>query len=243
MGTEIPVKFMALRKTIRWMLFVSGILFFIVLLLAFTTQPFWMYYRLGTSTAEYRFVPSKIIVLGGAGMPSEANLMRCYTAAQLAERFPKSVIIVALTKDSSERLSECAAWKMQQELVLRGVDSSRIQLETAGRNTHEQAENILNGPVDSWEATVIVTSPEHIYRSLLTFRRAGLRFVGGQAAFEKTLVAELRLKPNLKGAKETIPGMTDELQYRYQFWNHLKYQVVCYREYVALLYYRINGWI
>ena len=38
-------------------------------------------------------------------------------------------------------------------------------------------------------------------------------------------------------------GMTDELQYRYQFWNHLKYQVICWREYLAISYYKVRGWI
>ena len=28
---------------------------------------------------------------------------------------------------------------------------------------------------------------------------------------------------------------------RYQFWNHLKYQVVCYREYAALTWYWLSG--
>lgn len=242
MNAEDTGKFSMIGKVVKWMLIPCGLSFLLVIILAFTTQPFWMYYRLGTATADYRFVPQTIIVLGGAGMPSESNLMRCYTAAQLAARFPASGIIIALTKDSSQNIHQSAAWQMKSELVLRGVDSSRIGLEVNGRSTHEQASNILQHLRPS-EAAVIVTSPEHMYRSLRTFRRAGLRFVGGQPAFEKSLDAELRFHRKAKGSGELPPGMTDELQYRYQFWNHLKYQVVCYREYIALLYYKLNGWI
>jgi hypothetical protein len=81
-----------------------------------------------------------------------------------------------------------------------------------------------------------------MYRSLLTFRKAGFRQIGGQAAFEKALDAELRHRRRAVGAdRNTPPGITDELQFRYQFWNHLKYQVVCYREYAALTWYWLSG--
>lgn len=240
MRIEAALVVLRLRKAAKWTLSLLGLSFLIVFILAFSTQPFWMYFRLGTATADYRFVPQNIIVLGGAGMPSEANLMRCYTAAELAERFPKSAVIIALANDSSQNILQSAAWKMRTELVLRGVDAARIGFELNGRSTHEQAVNLLQR-LPSTEATVIVTSPEHMYRSLLTFRKAGLRFVGGQPAFEKSLDADLRTRR--KGPKDLPPGMTDELQYRYQFWNHLKYQVVCYREYAALLYYKMKGWI
>jgi uncharacterized SAM-binding protein YcdF (DUF218 family) len=231
-----------LKKWWRRLVAAAGAIFLLICVLAFTTFPFRMYYGLGTATARFNFIPSRIVVLGGSGMPSEANLIRCYTAAQLAARYPKSRITIALTKDSAENLYGSSAWLMKQELVLRGVDSLRIDLETAGRSTHEQALQLYAAAGKDISRTVIVTSPEHMYRSLLTFRKAGFREVGGQAAFEKALDAELRHRRRANGKdRNKPPGLTDELQFRYQFWNHLKYQVVCYREYAALTWYWLSG--
>lgn len=231
-----------LKRWWRRLLLTAGAIFLVICILAFTTLPFRMYYGLGTATAGFNFIPERIIVLGGSGMPSEANLIRCFTAAKLAARYPKSRITIALTKDSSEKLYGSAAWMMKQELVLRGVDSVRIDLETTGRSTYEQALQLYAAKDKYIPRTVIVTSPEHMYRSLLTFRKAGFRQIGGQAAFEKALDAELRHRRRADLTdRNTPPGITDELQFRYQFWNHLKYQVVCYREYAALTWYWLSG--
>lgn len=231
----------------RWtslLLLILGCVLLTVFLLAFTTLPFWMYYHLGTDTAEYRFTPDKIVVLGGSGMPSESNLIRCYRAAELAQRFPGSPILIALPKNYKQGIYESAAYAMKQELMLRGVDSNRIQLEFQGNNTREQALTIRAQRSHPDEHLLVVTSPEHMYRSLLVFRKVGFAKVGGEAAFEKALEAELNYRDNkLGGRKVPWTDVGDELQLRYQFWNHLKYQVICYREYVALAYYSLRDWI
>ena len=132
---------------------------------------------------------------------------------------------------------------MKKELVLRGIDSSRIQLETNGRNTRAPALAIskLTG---TQRPTVLVTSPEHMYRSILTFRKAGMLLLGGEAAFERALDSELSLQQDQLGGRSIpLSGAGDELQLRYQFWNHLKYQLLCYREYAAIAYYRLKDWL
>lgn len=225
------------------LLLIIGSLSVVVLVLAFTTLPFWMYYDLGTRGASYRFVPQQIIVLGGSGMPSESNLIRCYKAAELALQFPKAKIIIALPKDSSEKLYTSAVYRMQQELSLRGIDTMRITLETSGRNTRAQALAITDNPRSNIP-TVLVTSPEHMYRSLRVFRKTGIRILGGEAAFERALESKLNLRQEkLGGRKIPLSAAGEELQLRYQFWNHLKYQILCYREYVAIAYYRLKDWI
>lgn len=230
-----------LMKWFRSILIACGIFFTLCILLAFTTLPFWMYYGLGTYGATYRFKPATIVLLGGGGMPSEQNLMRCYTASSLAIKYPESRVIIALTKDSADKLYGSDVWQMKQELVQRGIDSSRIILETTGKNTHEQVRNIVEVLSGKNEPVLIVTSPEHMYRSLGAFRKAGATIVGGEAAFEKALSADLKTGAKKSGANKKSPD--SELQLRYQFWNHLKYQVMCYREYVAIAYYKIRGWI
>lgn len=232
------------KRLLMWFratLIAGGFFFASCILLAFTTLPFWMYYGLGTSGATYRFIPSTIILLGGGGMPSEQNLMRCFTASSLALKYPESRIIIALTKDSADKLYGSDVWLMKQELVQRGIDSTRIVLETTGKNTHEQARNIVTVLSGKSEPVLVVTSPEHMYRSLRAFRKAGATQVGGEAAFEKALSADLKTGSKKSGPDKRSPD--SELQLRYQFWNHLKYQVSCYREYVAIAYYKIRGWI
>lgn len=244
MNARFPRMASQLKRWTAIMLLILGGILFLVCILAFTTLPFWMYYHLGTDTAEYRFVPDRIVVLGGSGMPSESNLIRCYRAAELAQRFPDSPILIALPKHNKQGIFESAAYAMKQELMLRGVDSNRIQLEFQGSNTREQALTIRAHWNDPDQRLLIVTSPEHMYRSLLVFRKVGFFKVGGEAAFEKALEAELKYRDKKLGGRN-VPwtDVGDELQLRYQFWNHLKYQVICYREYVALAYYSLRDWI
>lgn len=241
---ETRTSFKRLAKWAKRLCMAAGIFFLLILSLGFTTAPFWMYYSLGTRTAHYTFKPAYIIVMGGAGMPSEANLMRCETASTLGERYPDAILVVALPKDTAEKLEASAVFAMRNELALKGIDTNRIVLVTNGHNTREQALEISSFIVPDSSPTVIVTSPEHMYRSLLTFRKAGLSKVGGEAAFERALESELRFNgKKLGGRKLPAPEIGEELQLRYQFWNHLKYQVICYREYAALAYYWLKDWI
>lgn len=234
----------AFRKWIRRTVLSLGVLFSLLLLLAFTNLPFWMYYDLGTRTSEYRFAPQRIILLGAGGMPSEANLLRAYTAAELAKRFPAASIEIALPKALNEPLRGSAIGQLRDELISRGIAEDRILLEVQGRNTREQAQRICEEIRFPDFPIVLVTSPEHMYRSLLTFRKAGFTRVGGTAAFEQALKEELTYRSEkLGGRKLPGPEVGESLQLRYQFWNHLKYQVSCYREYCAIFYYKLKGWI
>lgn len=221
-----------------------GSIFLFILLLSFTTVPFWMYFHLGTSGTEYLRPPQQVVVLGASGMPSEANLLRCYKAAELAATFPETNIIIALPRDPSENLFSSSVYSMKKELMMRGVDSMRIKLEDRGRNTREQALLIAEIIGDNETRTVLVTSPEHMYRSLRAFRKAGFKHAGGEAAFEKALESQLAYRDaKLGGRKVPLPEVGEKMQLRYQFWNHLKYQVICYREYAAIAYYKVRGWI
>ena len=74
---------------------------------------------------------------------------------------------------------------MVKELMSKGIDSSRIACETEGFNTHAQAVNIARMTGDKNKTVMLITSPEHMYRSVGTFHNAGFPNVGGIAAFEK----------------------------------------------------------
>jgi uncharacterized SAM-binding protein YcdF (DUF218 family) len=232
-----------LMRGLKAVVFTWGAVFTFMLILSFTTLPFWMYFDLGTRSADYKFTAEQIIVLGGSGMPSESNLIRCYKAAELARLCPDASIIIALPKDSTEKLYNSAIYGMKRELILRGIDSTRITLETTGRNTRAQA-LAISTQLRTNESTVIVTSPEHMYRSLAVFRKVGFTSLGGEASFERALESKLNIKQDKLGGRSIpLSGAAEELQFRYQFWNHLKYQILCYREYMAIAYYRLKDWI
>lgn len=171
--------------------------------------------------------PTHIVVLGGGGIPSATGLIRTYYAAAFGRAATQAVFIVALpAAGEPERQS---VGRMRDELVLRGIPAEAIRLETRGRNTREQAANIraLLGPPATDERVVLVTSPTHIRRAVLCFRRAGFARATGLPA-DNT-------------AAEGDPG--PRTQWRYGFWNNLTFQIEVARELTALLVYRLRGWL
>jgi hypothetical protein len=45
------------------------------------------------------------------------------------------------------------------------------------------------------------------------------------------------------GGKAWVPDVSQEAGLRYTFWNYLKLEITCLREYVAIAYYWLNDWI
>lgn len=211
--------------------------------LSFTDYPFWIYHWMGTHDTEITEKPDYIIVLGGGGMPSPSGLMRSYHAAELATDYPTARIFIALPQQNNKNTAPTsAAYKMKQELMIRGIDSSRISLASDGYNTHTQALSIskrINKPLDSC-FSVIVTSPEHMYRAIKTYKKAGFTETGGYSSFSRALNPSL-----LKHSQKT--KQTDDsslmLDLRYNIWTHLKYEIKLIREWVAIAYYKARGWI
>ena len=176
-------------------------------------------------------------------MPSESGLIRCFHAAHIAGEYPKSNVIIALPADSL--YEEASIIKMKKELVIRGVDSLKIHLEYQGKNTRAQALNIYQMCTSpNTDTVVIVTSPEHMLRSVKAFRKAGFKNIGGVAAFEYALESDMYFDDEeLGGDKLLIPDIGDNINIRYRFWTHLEYNILIIREFCALAYYRIRGWI
>lgn len=228
-----------MARVLRVLLVALGSLGLVLVLLSFTDVPYRAYHRLGMPEQRLSGEPDVITVLGGAGMPSPDGLIRTYYAAAVAARFPSAVIVIALPagegKDSLYQLQ-----LMARELIQRGVEPQRIRFESQGINTHSQAENIalFFGSQRSELALLVVTSPEHVYRAVCCFEREGFGEVGGMPAFgvapgEKGLTDEER-----PGAMP-VPG----LALRYNMWSYLHYELLVLREYCAIAYYWINGWI
>lgn len=247
-------------KFFRLFLFLSGSLFLVQIILAFTSAPFWIWYGLGTSKADITGPPDYIVVLGGSGIPSESGLMRTYYTGVVAEYFPDATIIVALPGDTADSLSSIS--KMKDELALRGIPRERILVEDSGTNTRAQALLIRNMVADTGygiretglsagrsripdpgSRILLITSPEHLYRAVLTFEKAGFEQVDGVPAFESDIESDITFNSKKLGGKRWVPDVGDSITLRYQFWTQLHYEILILREWMAIGYYWLMGWI
>lgn len=211
-----------------------------MLILSFTTLPYWMYYGLSQSPVKLKQNPDYIIVLGGDGMPSPTGLMRTYKAAEKAKKFSGAKIIIALPGDTADTSSSLIL--MKRDIMFRGIDSNRIFLEPEGKNTREQALKISK-IIPKKSICMIISAPEHIYRSVKVFNKLGFKNAGGSAAYGRAIESRLQFDDDELGGNKNIPEVGSNLQLRYQFWNHLKYEITVFREYVAIMYYKLKGWI
>lgn len=221
-----------------------GVFFLVSLCISFTGWPFWAYYWLGTSESEITEKPDYIVLLGGGGMPSESNLMRTYYTFLAAKESPESKIIVSLPGDTANPVS--AVRLVAKELIQKGIDPKRILFEAEGTNTRMEGLCVkkLVGNDKLAKPLLIVTSPEHMRRAVLVFRKIGFERINALPAFETAIEASLIFKEkNLGGREFPLPAIGGSILVRYQFWNHLKYEILVARELTALAYYKLKGWI
>lgn len=239
--TGFKSKSIVFLRILRNIVSVVGIFFLLCVVLALTEKPFWGYYWLGTSKTEMKWKPEIIIVLGGGGMPSQSNLMRGWYAASAAKSFPEAKVILSMPGDISDSMSTPRL--MKKELILRKVSAENISFEKQGTNTRAQALNCAD-IINSNTPVLLITSPEHMRRAVLCFKKAGFQKVNGLPAFENALEADLKFDDDkLGGNKTLVPDVGENINARYQLWNHLKYEILFAREIVALTYYRLRGWI
>jgi uncharacterized SAM-binding protein YcdF (DUF218 family) len=257
-----------IRTILNSILVTLGTCALVMVILAFTSAPFWMWYNLSVKDAGIHRPPDYIIVMGGGGMPSQSALMRCWYASIAANRFPKSNVIIALPGDARDSLSSVN--QMKKEMQLRGVAAERIFLEDSGTNTRAEALNVLKliASIEDGRmkgkgilnidqrilknersahpltpSLLIVTSPQHLHRSVLAFRKAGFLKVDGLPAFEKSIESDLGFSGAKLGARPWMPDVGKNITLRYQFWMQMEYEFLVLREYLALVYYNLQGWI
>lgn len=238
---KIKIKSIYFLRLLRNLLVLIGIFFSICVLLALTPQPFWGYHWLGTSKSELNEKPQFIILLGGGGMPSQSALMRSWYVEKAAKSFPNATVIIAMPGNLKDSLS--TPLLMKKELELRGIDDNKIRFENEGTNTRAQALNCQR-LVKMQIPVLLVTSPEHMRRAVLCFKKAGFEKVNALPAFENAVEADLSFDDDKLGGNKTfVPDVGESINMRYQLWNHLKYEILIAREMVALTYYKIRGWI
>lgn len=237
-GTWAARSWSRVKSVCRASCIVLGVVAGAMLVLAFTRLPFDAHRWLGTAGGSCTGEPAAIVLLGGSGMPSGPELMRCNAAAALARKTVSAPVVLLLPNDTA------LADAMVHELGLKGIPPERITLVLHGRNTREQALDLLrSGPGLVPLRIALVTAPENMYRTLLTFRKAGFSLACGSPAFDHALFDDLRYAHGKIGGRNYVPDVSGNLDLRYNFWNQLKLEITCLREYAALAYYKLNGWI
>jgi uncharacterized SAM-binding protein YcdF (DUF218 family) len=238
---RILFKNIQILQSLRKFLLLCGVFFLICIGLSLTSLPYWGIHWLGTSLSEMKQEPEEIVLLGGSGMPSESNLMRSWYASRAAAVCPESGVVIVMPGNSEDSVS--TPCKMKKELMIRGISEERISFETKGTNTRSQALSCAD-LLDKNQTILLITSPENMRRSILCFRKVGFQKVNGFPAFENAAEADFSFRDDDLGGKSLfLPDVGDNLQVRYQLWNHLKFEILFIREMTALTYYKLRGWI
>jgi uncharacterized SAM-binding protein YcdF (DUF218 family) len=220
---------------------ILGLSFFTMIVLSFTDLPYLGIHWLGTHECKTIEKVDYVILMGAGGMPGPESLLRCYYTAQLADSFPDSKVIVAFPVDDEANYQGSENESLALELVRRGIDPNRIIAETNGTNTYTQAEGIMNIIKDPSVSLVIVSSPEHIYRCIRTFRKQGFQDVNGLPTFEQSTDDKVFYTKTEKKDKDR--PVERNLMLRYNMWGYLQYEIIFLRECVAITYYKLNGYI
>ena len=225
------------KRFIHLTLLIIGAVALIMVVLSFTDLPYYAYHKLGTTNTKLSSAPTHIVLFGGSGMPTPDGLIRAYYTAEIANKYDSIYIIIA-NPDELLAIRDTAA-SYTHELVIRGIDSNRIRYDTIGYNTYTQAINIANmifTDTTKFKTVLVVTTPEHMYRSVKCLQKAGIDSVGGVASFELPLDEEMLVK---KGKLTKLEK--DKLNLRYNMWSYLNYELVVMREYLAIGYYKLRG--
>jgi uncharacterized SAM-binding protein YcdF (DUF218 family) len=234
---QVLVVAAVLRRPLKGLLLGAGFLLLAALLLACTRLPFDMHRWLGSGAGECHAPAERIVVLGGSGMPSAAELLRLHRAAELARAMPNATVLVVHPGDPA------VLGAMLAELQLRGVGVERLRGLNVGENTREQALAFVAEHPDGPPSVALVTAPENMYRSVRAFRRAGVGEVCGVPAWDHAMDHHFRFDHRAAGGRAWVPDVSARTGLRYTFWNYLKLEVTCLRECAAIAYYRVNGWM
>lgn len=181
-------------------------------------------------------VPAEaVLVLGGGASSlradgqqldilSEASALRALEAARLYHLLEPEWVVVSggLGDDPSVPESE----PLRAALIELGVPGERILLESGSGDTHDQAILLARMLAErEVEDTVMVTSPTHMRRALLTFNRAGLTPIPSAAQLQSQ-------DPSRPQSPIWVPSV-----------GGLERSVTASREYLAIAYYWLRGWI
>ncbi len=238
---EVKKILLIIWRFIRGIIYATGIFFILLVALSFTDYPYNAYHWLGTSLTHPQVENvDYIILLGAGGMPGPDALLRTHHTSRIAKKYSSSKIIVALPADTNDFYNS-DHYRMIEELQRLGIDPERIMSETQGVNTFQQSQFIFNLISRNKASIIIVTSPEHVFRSILTFKKTGFYQINGDPSFESPI--EQKLLVDNQQSDTNKQTAADNLNIRYNMWSNLQYEIKVLREFAAIIYYKIKGYL
>ena len=149
-----------------------------------------------------------LIVLGASVYqdgPSPALTRRLNAVMACLGDHPDAVIIASGGQGPDEPMSEAEC--IREELIRRGVDPARIQMEDESTDTRENLINCLKLFGDPEARVGIVTNNFHVYRAVRIARKAGLHNACGIAGYSTPWYLPNNLLRECLGlVKDTIAG-------------------------------------
>jgi len=156
---------------------------------------------------------------------SSVSAIRLLEGARLYRMLQNPWVVLSGGPPGDDSTATPEAVAMQRELVRQGIPPERIVVEMASEDTHAQAQRIkpvlASHGVDEF---VLVTSGWHLPRSMGAFRREGM-----------TPIASAAEGRSVGGEEAGLALLPSE--------SALSQSRVMAREVLALLYYRLRGWI
>jgi uncharacterized SAM-binding protein YcdF (DUF218 family) len=178
------------------------------------------------------FEPDAIIALGGAfntvlSAGRQAPIFeygeRIAALAQLGNRYPRAKLVVS-GGDQNLMLHELSEGRISEDfLTSLGFDRSRLIFETQSRETSEHAIFVMPLLADvPHEKVVLITSAFHMWRSVRSFAKTGLR------------VTPYHVGWRTRGPQDILLPFSS-------FSRGLTYCDLAFREYLLVLYYSLLG--
>lgn len=225
----------ALRTFAKSWLYGMGVLSSIFLCLALTDLPYRAYQQLksievGSSASQVR----AIVVFSGVGMPSGEGLMQLRSVQQLHASMPSAQVwVFSPTRDS---IATDQLKRYQEELSRLGVSDSLVTLISSGNNTRTQSQDLAAIIGEEGGSIALVTVPIQQYRARRACQRLGIKVVGFGYMEDQPLPNEV-----LTDSKGLVGRLSILL--RYKWWSYLQLEIKVMREYTAIAYYWLRGWI
>ncbi|MBI4828004.1 MAG: YdcF family protein [Nitrospinae bacterium] len=178
------------------------------------------------ATAPYAPDCDYILLLPAGPIPNAIMLMRTYRAAEEWRKNPRAKIIISHATEATVERSTLGT--IARELALRGVPGEAVLLETRATNTAEHALYIKQAGYGdpAKDKYLIVTSPTHVRRSLMTFANSGF--------------ARLYAAPSSPAV--SVEYLGEGKYWRYWFWTSAIKEIEILREFAAIGYYKLRGW-
>ena len=220
---------------IKKLLIILGAIFLLLFILSLTSVPYSAYRSLSLYKQQIEGKPDAIILMGGSGFPSPNDLIRLYYTSIAAKENPEAKIVIAMPFQGLDSIETTSA--IIQKMQLDGIDGNRIFWANQGFNTRSQVVEISNLiPLSS--KIMVVSTPDHMYRAVRCFEKVGFGEVASLPTFE--------IPPDemdLLNKKDSEITELQNLNLRYNMWSYLQYEIMVLREYTAITYYWLHGWI